>query len=90
MKINHVFYKTYLINMLQQRIAIERQLLLQELTAAGSDSVVWKRRFRMLSQLAAWESQVTAKIYAFDTDNAADYELGMFIEELMMVTSRNG
>ena len=90
MKINHVFYKTYLINMLQQRIAIERQLLLQELTAAGSNHVVWKRRFRMLAQLAAWESQVTAKIYAFETDNAADYELGVFVEELMTVTSRHG
>ena len=90
MKINHVFYKTYLINMLQQRIAIERQSLLQELTAAGSNHVVWKRRFRMLAQLAAWESQVTAKIYAFETDNTADYKLDVFVEELMMVTSRHG
>lgn len=90
MKINHVFYKTYLINMLQQRIAIQRQLLLQELTAAGSNHVVWKRRFRMLGQLAIWESQVTAKIYAFETDNADDYQLDKFVEELMMVTSRNG
>lgn len=90
MKINHVFYKTYLINMLQQRIAIERQLLLQELTASATDAVVWKRRFRMLGQLASWESQVTAKIYAFETDNADDYQLDKFIEELTIVTSRNG
>jgi hypothetical protein len=90
MKINHVFYKTYLINMLQQRIAIERQSLLQELTTSATDVVVWKRRFRMLSQLAAWESQVTSKIYAFETENAADYQLSSFIEELMLITSRNG
>ena len=90
MKINHVFHKTYLINMLHQRIAIERQSLLQELTASATDAVVWKRRFRMLSQLASWESQVTAKIYAFRTDDADDYQLNTFIDELMIVTSRNG
>ena len=76
--------------MLHQRIAIELQSLLQELTASATDAVVWKRRFRMLGQLAAWESQITTKIHAFETNNVADYQLGAFIEELMMITSRNG
>lgn len=89
MKINHVFYKTYLINLLQQHITVVREELLAELTAAGTDSVVWMRRFRMLSQLAAWESQAITKIYSFDSDSSDDYQIGPFVRELIMVTSRN-
>lgn len=89
MKINHVFYKTYLINRLQQHITVVREELLAEFTAAGTDTVVWMRRFRMLRQLAAWESQVIAKIYSFDSDSADDYLIDPFVQELVTVTSRN-
>jgi hypothetical protein len=89
MKINHVFYKTYLINRLQQHITVVREELLAEFTAAGTDTVVWMRRFRMLRQLAAWESQVIGKIYSFDSDSADDYLIDPFVQELVTVTSRN-
>ena len=89
MKINHVFYKTYLIKRLQQHITVVREELLAEFTAAGTDTVVWMRRFRMLRQLAAWDSQVIAKIYSFDSDSADDYLIDPFVQELITVTSRN-
>jgi hypothetical protein len=89
MKINHVFYKTYLINRLQQHITVVREELLAEFTAAGTDTVIWMRRFRMLRQLAAWESQVIEKIYSFDSDSADDYLIDPFVQELITVTSRN-
>ena len=66
-----------------------REELLAEFTAAGTDTVVWMRRFRMLRQLAAWESQVIAKIYSFDSDSADDYLIDPFVQELITVTSRN-
>lgn len=89
MKINHIFYKTYLINLLQQHITVVREELLTELTVAGTDTVIWTRRFRMLRQLAAWESQAIAKIYSFDSDSADDYQIDPFVQELITVTSRN-
>lgn len=90
MQVNHIFYKAYLINALHQHIQPVRQQLLSELTAAGTDSVVFMRRFRMLGQLADWESQVTKKIYSFETDSAEDYLIEPFVSELNMITSRDG
>lgn len=90
MQVNHVFYKAHLINSLHQHVKQVRESLLQELIAAGTDPVVYMRRFRMLSQLAAWESQVTLKIYSFETESADDYVLEPFIAELHIITSRDG
>lgn len=90
MSINHVFYKNYLVTEIESRVAQVRQQLVDELIAAGSDPVVYRRRFRMLTQLSMWHAQIINKLFAFNTDNPADYlEFKYFMIELHSITSRN-
>lgn len=88
--INHNFYKTLLLDSVEKQIAEERKKLFVELVAAANDPVVWKRRFRMLSQLSEWHSDIVKKIHAFETDSIEDYrQLEFVCQELYIVISRN-
>lgn len=90
MSINHVFYKNNLIAEIETQAAAIRQQLLDELVAAGSDSVVWKRRFRMLRHQSTLQAQLIDKIYKFETDDPTDYlELQNLNLDLLLTTSRN-
>jgi hypothetical protein len=90
MPINHVFYKNYLVTEIENRVAQVRQQLVAELIAAGSDPVVYRRRFRMLKQLSTWHAQTINKVFDFETDDPADYlEMRNFMIELHSITSRN-
>jgi hypothetical protein len=88
--INHNFYKILLLNSVEKKVADERQKLVNELIDAGNDPVVWKRRFRMLSQLSQWHSNIVKKIYQFETDSIEEYQqLDMVCQELAIIVSRN-
>jgi hypothetical protein len=88
--INHNFYKILLLNSVEKKVADERQKLINELIDAGNDPVVWKRRFRMLSQLSQWHSNIVKKIYQFETDSIEEYQqLDMVCQELATIVSRN-
>ena len=88
--INHNFYKILLLNSVEKRVADERQKLINELIDAGNDPVVWKRRFRMLSQLSQWHSNIVKKIYQFETDSIEEYQqLDVVYQELATIVSRN-
>ena len=88
--INHNFYKILLLNSVEKKVADERQKLIDELIDAGNDPVVWKRRFRMLSQLSQWHSNIVKKIYQFDTDSIEEYQqLNVVCQELTTIVSRN-
>ena len=64
--------------------------LINELIDAGNDPVVWKRRFRMLSQLSQWHSNIVKKIYQFETDSIEEYQqLDVVYQELATIVSRN-
>lgn len=90
MSINHVFYKNNIIAEIETRTSVIRQELLNELVAAGSDPVVWKRRFRMLKHLNLLQAQLIDKLYKFETDNPEDYlELANLNFDLLLTTSRN-
>jgi hypothetical protein len=90
MTINHVFYKNYLVTEIENRVAQVRQQLIDELIAAGSDPVVYGRRVRMLQQLSTWHAQIIKKLFAFETDDPADYlEMKNFLVDLHSITSRN-
>lgn len=90
MSINHVFYKNHLVAEIEKQVSITRQQLTDELIAAGSDPVVYKRRFRMLQQLNAWHAQIIIKLFNFETDDPSDYlELRYFQVDLFSVVSRN-
>lgn len=69
---------------------IKKQLL-DELTVAATDDVIFMRRFRMLRQVAALESQLIEKIYQFQTDENQDYATAITVinNELKLVTSRS-
>ena len=88
--INHNFYKILLLNSVEKKVADERQKLIDELIDAGNDPVVWKRRFRMLSQLSQWHSNIVKKIYQFETDSIEEYQqLDVVYQELATIVSRN-
>lgn len=87
-----LYYKLVTCQIVGQMIVQHRISLQQDLYAKASDPVVFKRRMRMLSQLALYESQIYQKIYNFCTDDVNDYALTMqwIMQELYHVTDRNG
>lgn len=91
--INHQFYKTLLVNLLEEKVAPMKVMLLSELTELASDPVLWKRRFRMLKHLNEWHAQIIYKIYQFETNDVNDYASSSFLEtvelELKEITSKN-
>lgn len=64
----------------------------KELQERAGDPVIFKRRFRMLAQLAEYESQIYRKIYNFNTDDIRDYDsaISLIRQELRDVTNRSG
>jgi hypothetical protein len=90
MYVNHVFYKNCLLTEIESRVAQARQKLIDELIAAGSDPVVYRRRIRMLQQLSTWHAQIINKLFAFESDDPADYlEIRGAMIDLHSITSRN-
>lgn len=90
MPINHVFYKNHVLTEIESRVSQVRQQLITELIAAGSDSVVYRRRIRMLQQLSTWHAQIIKKLFDFETDDPTDYlEIRNVMIDLHSITSRN-
>ena len=87
-----VFYKLSLIDIVGRLINNQRTLLEKELQEKASAPVIFKRRFRMLSQLADYESQIYKKIYNFVTDDVCDYIQVIYLikTEIQNVTNRSG
>lgn len=81
-----------LIDIVSKLINAQRTILEQELQEKASDPVIFKRRFRMLSQLADYESQVYKKIYSFETEDLNDYRQVAYLinTEIQNVTNRSG
>ena len=64
------------INLLRKFLTESEKLkkdILQELIDRATDPVVRMRRFRMLSQLSMYESQIIKKIENLQTDNLEDF-----------------
>jgi hypothetical protein len=90
MTINHVLYKNNLMYELDKKITELRNQLLEELYAAGSDPVLYQRRYNMIKHLHLLQAQLTEKIKNFVTDDARDYmEIDAVILDVYMVISRN-
>lgn len=67
-----------------------RQDLLNELIIYATDPVIFKRRLRMLSQLAEYEAQILKKIQLFELDNLDDFTLQFIImSELRSIIDRS-
>jgi hypothetical protein len=89
---SEIFYKLAVTDIVSQIIDSQRALLKKELQEKASDPVIFKRRFRMLSQLADYESQIYKKIHNFATDDPCDYVQAIYLirTEIQNVTNRSG
>ena len=87
------FYKTRLIYQISQYIADQRQGLLEDLVAYCKDPVRYRRRIRMLTQLADFEHQILQKICNFETNHEQDISnsdaLGQLKQEVDILVNRN-
>lgn len=92
MQKQELFCKLVVANIASCYINQHRTALQQELYTKANDPVLLRRRFRMISQLADYESQIYKKIYNFQSSNTDDYfdTVNIIIGEISHVTDRNG
>jgi hypothetical protein len=87
-----LFLKLLITQQVSDSIESERKKLQYELIELADNPVLLKRRFRMLRQLAIYESQIIDKIYNFEFQTVDDYNnsIGKIKGEIAKVTARNG
>lgn len=83
------YYRIKITKKLIQEAANHRNKLLSELIEHATDPVIFKRRLRLLAQLAELESQLLTKIQSFETDNADDFNLQILFNEFKHITNRS-
>lgn len=89
----HPFYRTKLIYEICSYIAQHRESVLKELVAYTDDPVRYRRRMRMLKQLAAYEQAVLDRIQNFDTAQQTDLDdpdvIGQLRQEVDSIAHRS-
>lgn len=85
------FYRTKVIYKILEAIAQERETLKSELVAYGNDSIRYKRRLRMLINLAEYELNTLIKIRNFETIDPLDYDTAMHnvLQEINSIVDRD-
>lgn len=74
MHVNQTFFKLTLLNDLLQTSSRAKQVLLDEcINTGGTDPIILMRRFRILSQLSYYESELINKIYNFEITSLDDF-----------------
>lgn len=91
MAINHKFHRLHVIESFLQNTARARRDLMQELIGMATDDTRFMRRFRMLADLAAFESQAIKKIWNLQTEDPNDYIDGyqQLTDELRLTIDRS-
>lgn len=92
MQINQTFFKLKLLKDCLTESIKTKQILLDEcINAGGTNSTILMRRFRMISQLAQWESEITNKIYNFEISSLREFEdnLRNIKQEIDIVANRD-
>lgn len=86
------YYKLITTEIINTHIGQHRAALQKELFELATDDVLLRRRYRMLSQLAQYESQILKKIYQFNSNQISDYcdAVAIAIREINHVTDRSG
>jgi hypothetical protein len=87
---NTAFLKVKLLDDFLKETHKQRQKLLEELIIKINNPVIKMRRFRMLSQLAEYESITIKKIMLLDTDDLTDFSNGTYRAEISTVVDRSG
>lgn len=87
-----LYYKLVITNIISQHLTSQRLDLHNELYTKADDPVILKRRFRMISQLAEYESQIYKKIYNFQSNNIEDYIVAtrLILSEIQNVVDKSG
>jgi hypothetical protein len=89
----HPFYRTKLIYEICSYITQHRESVLKELVAYTDDPVRYRRRMRMLKQLAAYEQAVLDRIQNFDTTDQTDLDdpdvIGQLRQEVDSIAHRS-
>lgn len=86
---NYKYYQLKLCTLFLKETQKIRQDLISELATLASDSVLFKRRFRMLQHLSSYESQAIEKISKFESTDPNDYNLHVLVADLNWVTHRS-
>ena len=86
MKSGTEYFRIKLLQQFLEATHKARTHLLADLVNKATDPVITMRRFRMLCQLAEYESQIVAKIQKFDTDDGLDFDSTMF-HEIQYITN---
>lgn len=92
MEINQTFFKLKTLKDVLKFAAETRNALLAEcIEQGGTNPVVLKRRFRMLSQLSQLEADLITKIYNHHEDDAESsiHNSDILIGEISAVVNRN-
>lgn len=86
-----LFYKLVVTTLVDRQISQHKKIIQQELVERASDPNILKRRFRMLSQISEFESQIQKKIYNFHGDSIDDYvcSVQLIFDNLRYVVNRN-
>ena len=87
---DQTFFRIFLLTQFLDHVQLLKQSLRDELIDHASDPVIFMRRFRMLSQLSQYESQIIAKIENLNTDDDLDFLSQDFMIESNIVASRDG
>lgn len=89
MQQDYIFFRLHLLTHFLDEVQQHRKKLLEELINRATDPVIRIRRFRMLSQLSQYESQIINKIANIETDDVTDFFVNDLILELRKVTNRD-
>ena len=81
-----------MLDLINKQIDLSKRKLILELQSQAQDPVIAMRRFRMLSQLSAYESQIIAKLWHFQTSSIDDYFLSLstVMKEIEWIVDRSG
>ena len=71
------------------KVQTAKDELLNELISRATDPVILKRRFRMLSQLALYESIVVSKIYNLETEDNSDFLNLSYIKHINTIIDKS-
>jgi hypothetical protein len=89
MTLNVKYYKVVLLKNFLEKTCQARTQLFDELAVHAIDPVLYNRRFRMLSQLGQYESQIIKKIQNFETDDVGDLFPDKFFNGIEAILNRS-
>lgn len=89
MSTKQTFYRIIMLQEFLAKVRAAKEELLGELISRATDPVILKRRFRMLSQLALYESMIVSKIYNLETDDNNDFLKSDYIRAIPTITDKS-